>query len=121
MSYTIRVSLPNYNALTDSNPDHYALYSDENWILIKEFTRGSVSATTNGQAVSHGLGYVPTVFAFYNDNGIWKEVTGQQFKTLDSSQRYPCIFVSSIGVFFFGIDPSTPTNFKYFICYDQQI
>ena len=44
MGNVIRVALPTYNALTDTNPDHFALYSDQDWVLIKEFTRINIEA-----------------------------------------------------------------------------
>lgn len=71
MSFTMRVSLPGYNALTDSNRDHYALYADEDNILIKEFERGTVSINSPAVGtITHDLGYVPMVNAFiYNGTG----------------------------------------------------
>ena len=65
MSYTIRVSLPTYNALTDSDPDHYALYTNSDWVLIKEKARGSVEIEAYGSAeINHSLGYCPHFYAY---------------------------------------------------------
>jgi hypothetical protein len=68
MSYTIRVSLPGYNALTDTDPDHYALYTDDDWVLIKEKARGSATlGYTESTDVSHSLDYFPFVLAWGED------------------------------------------------------
>ena len=65
MSYTMRVSLAGYNVLSDTDPDHYALVADEDWILIKEKARGTGTlAYTSAQTISHGLDYVPMVFVW---------------------------------------------------------
>ena len=74
MSQTIRVSLPGYNALTDTNIDHYALYADSDNILIKEKTRSStsVSSTTN---IAHSLDYVPFCIVFVEvSSGVWRKI-----------------------------------------------
>lgn len=60
MSKVIRVSLPTYDALTDTNVDHYALYTDQDNILIKEKARGSVNSNYGDRStIAHGLSYVP--------------------------------------------------------------
>lgn len=67
MAQTIRVSLSGYNALTDTNLDHYALYSDSDNILIKEYTRGSISVSAySTSSVAHNLGYVPSHIVLVN-------------------------------------------------------
>jgi hypothetical protein len=71
MTQTIRVALPTYDAQTDTNQDHYALYADQDNVLIKEFTRGSVSITGNGSQVistiTHNLGYIPFFLVYVFD------------------------------------------------------
>lgn len=65
MSLTVRVSLPGYNCLTETDLDNYALFADENNLLIKEQSRGgfSVSAETT-TAIAHNLGYIPYAIVF---------------------------------------------------------
>lgn len=79
-SYTIRVSLAGYNALTDTNPDHFALYTDEDWILIKEYTRGTSTVNYNATGtITHNLGYIPFVSVWYQDEldtNQWNLVSG---------------------------------------------
>jgi hypothetical protein len=71
MAQTIRVSLPGYNALTDNNPDHFALYADQDWVLIKEKVRGNIyfksSDYPSGYPITHSLGYVPFFLVFVKD------------------------------------------------------
>ena len=71
MAQTIRVSLPGYNALTDNNPDRFALYADQDWVLIKEKVRGNIyfksSDYPSGYPITHSLGYVPFFLVFVKD------------------------------------------------------
>jgi hypothetical protein len=76
MAYTIRVSLPGYNALTDTDLDHYALFVDSSvdYTLIKEYTRGSASISptfSTPYPVSHNLGYVPFFLVYVFDGTHW--------------------------------------------------
>ena len=72
MSNVFKVALPGYNAETDTNLDHFALYVDgtTDHILIKEKTRGSV-AVNNGSTVeiNHNLTYVPFALAYATIGG----------------------------------------------------
>lgn len=76
MTNVIKVALSGYNAITDTNPDHFALYVDQvvDYILIKEKAIGSVSvsSTTN---IAHGLGYVPLCLVFAEkSSGVWRKL-----------------------------------------------
>lgn len=120
MGQVIRVSLPGYNALTETNPDHFALYSDEDWVLIKESARGSLSATDAGSpTVYFGFDYIPTILVYYQYGGIWRSLTGHYWDFQSSPLvLLPHIIMVTGGFRLYG-DSSTPTNFKYFICYDN--
>ena len=121
MGQVIRVSLPGYNALTDTDPDHFALYSDEDWVLIKEYTRGSISADSGGEPVSYTLDYISTILIYYQDGGIWKSLTGHYFD-IDTGGLLPHVIIDPVpGTFWLYGSSGTPTNFKYFICYDNQL
>jgi len=66
-----KIALPGYDAQTDTNPDHFSLFVDQevDYVLIKEKERGSKVVANNGsEEISHNLGYVPFVLAFM-DNG----------------------------------------------------
>lgn len=81
-----KVALPGYDATTDTDPNHFALYVDQivDYILIKEKTKAtvSVSSTTN---IAHGLGYVPHCIVFAEISaGVWRKlfsapITGSGF------------------------------------------
>lgn len=119
MSKVIRVSLPTYNALTDTNPDHYALISDEDDILIKEFTRGSVTlAPGESSTINHNLGYIPLVFSYFYtaSNANWRvdsfwNLTAAIGTSLTSTQ----LTFNGLGVGGGNI------TYKYYIFYDQQV
>jgi hypothetical protein len=108
MSNTIRVALPGYNALTDTDPDHFALYGDEDWVLIKEFSRGSGTIGATGHVhITHDLGYVPLVFCFAKTSGdIWTTLNGED---IDVSTTELILYLSE------GI------QYKYYIFYDDQV
>ncbi len=78
MGFTIRVTTPGYDALTDVTPDHYSLLSDSDNILIKEKVRGtiSVAAGSNG-TVAHNLGYIPFVVSNYKEGDNYIKCYGQ--------------------------------------------
>lgn len=76
MAQGIKIVLPGYNAFTDTNPDHFALYVDQavDYILIKEklVATVSVNGTTN---IAHGLGYVPFCLVFAEtSSGVWRKL-----------------------------------------------
>ena len=116
MTQTIRVSLPTYNALTDTNLDHYALYADGDNILIKEKTRGSASiANGASQTIAHCLSYVPLLKVFAEvSSGKWSEVLG------DSADYNTHIELNSTNLIIYNSLGATKT-FKYYILYDQQV
>ena len=67
MGMEMRVSLPGYDCLTDTNLDHYALNSNEDNVLIKEYTRGTATISAGGTLqVPHNLGYIPQYYVYMN-------------------------------------------------------
>lgn len=114
MAKTIRASLSGYNALTDTNPNHYALYVDNNDVLIKEKVRGTKSVGASSSAsVSHGLSYVPLCFVFVqHSSGTYRRVDGNAF---DSSYSFE---VDNTNLTFYN-STSTTKTFYYYIFYDN--
>lgn len=112
MTWTMRASLPGYDALTDGTIDHYSIYADSDNILIKEKSRGSVVLSGRG-TVSHGLGYVPLSYSYFLHNGTATYCTStngfSQFELYLTAADY---IVRAI--------PGTRT-FKYYFFYDQQV
>lgn len=76
MTQVIKIALPGYNASTDTNPDHFALYVDQqtDYILIKEKSYATVSVT-GSRDIAHNLGYIPFCLVFQEiSNGVWRKV-----------------------------------------------
>lgn len=71
---TIRVTLPNFNALSEPQIDNYALYADDDYVLIKEKTRNTISV--NGTVnIAHNLAYVPFCLVFVEvSTGVWRKL-----------------------------------------------
>jgi len=116
MGQTFRVSLPGYDAETDTNPDHFALYADEDWVLIKEKGRG-VKTVPSGPTVliPHNSGYVPLVLA-------WALIGGNRIflsgGTLTGTYNIT-MYVTENNI---GIINSTGSTavINYFVFYDKQ-
>lgn len=122
---TMRVSLPGFDAGTDTNPDHFALYADKNWVLIKEYTRGSASIASGGSiTVIHNLGYVPYFAAYALGNFIingtnttgYIQCSSGGAITVPTYQAY-----SDTGTFNIINNASGSTTFIYYVFYDQQV
>jgi hypothetical protein len=120
MTQTIRVSLPGYNALTDTNLDHFALHADSDNVLIKEFDRGSFDLTvaTNEEIINHGLGYVPffLVYVLDVDTGKWMLVPNAQ--AVGSVPPY-IAFADDDNLHILNF--YSDTSFKYYIFYDNVV
>lgn len=71
---TIRVSLAGYNALTETDRNNYALYADEDNVLLKESARGNLAS---GGSYTHSLGYLPFYLTFGEISaGLYQLATG---------------------------------------------
>ncbi|SRR6266496_3958845 len=115
MSNVFKVALPTYNAETDINPDHFALFVDNSidYILIKEKTRNSqsVNGTVN---ISHNLSYVPYCLVFVEISaGVWRRLfshpldgTGYWYEVNSSN----LVLKNTTGV---------AQTFSYYIFYDN--
>ena len=57
MLQVFKVALPDYNAETDTDPNHFFLFVDQevDYVLIKEKLRGSVTVADSGtENIAHG-------------------------------------------------------------------
>ena len=110
MGRGIKIALDGYDAFTDTNPDHFSLYVDQDeddLTLIKEKTYGVV----NGNAtIAHSLGYVPFCLVFQEISaGNWRKI----FSTpLDGIGGYFTIDATNLKIYGTG-------NFAYHIFYDK--
>lgn len=82
----VRLALPGYNAKTDTDLDHFSVYSDIDNILIKGFKKGAQNindpvypAGYTDLTVAHGLGYIPLFLAFHDQfgDGTWSPINNQ--------------------------------------------
>lgn len=124
MGNVIRVALPGFNCLSDTNLDHFALHSDQDNILIKEFARGSVvvpADNTLHNYVTHNLGYIPFFLAYvYSTDGTPNGWTlAPSFQGILSAPDYAVVADTQYLWFYNQI--GTPQPFKYYIFYDNII
>jgi hypothetical protein len=113
--FKVVLSGHNYNAYTDTNPNHFSLYVDQlvDYVLIKEKPPETVSV--NGTVnIAHGLGYVPFCLVFAEtSSGVWRKLfstpidgVGYSF-SIDSTNL---VLSNTTGI---------AKNFSYHIFYDN--
>jgi hypothetical protein len=121
MGMTMRVSLTGYDALTDTNLDHFALYADQSNVLIKESTRGIINLTAGtSQDITHNLGYIPFFMVFVNDTFNYSATTWLLLG-IGSVYSPPYFCYSNTSKLTIWNNSGNTLNFKYFIFYDQQV
>lgn len=111
MSNVMRLALPGYNALTETDIDNFSLYTDSDNVLIKEHSRGTV----NGQnkEVTHSLNYYPHFYAYGEiSSGRFQIMTGYNLfgdfrAKVDSTKLY---LQNTTG---------SDKDMRYFIFYDN--
>lgn len=119
MRQVIKVALPGYNAETDTDPDHFALYVDPDervdYVLIKEKEKANIAvAGNNNEVITHGLGYVPFALVFVEYTpGAWRKLFSHP---LDSSGYWFEIDSTNLTIY---NTTSTQRQFAYRIFYDQ--
>jgi len=117
MRQVFKIALPEYNAFTDTNPDHFALYVDPDeaidYVLIKEKENETVSV--NGTSnIPHELGYIPFCLVFGEiSNGVWRKLFS---RPIDGTGLYFEIDDTNLIL---SNDTGTPKNFSYHIFYDE--
>jgi len=97
--------------LSDNNPDHFALRSDKDWVLIKEWGRGTktINGGGNSATITHDLGYIP-MYAVYANNQ-W--VHGYN---IYADYR---VYVTTTTLVMINNSASQQT-FRWYLFYDQQ-
>lgn len=114
MTQVVKIALPGYNALTDTDPDHFALYVDQlvDYVLIKEKTRDTISVTTS-ETIAHNLGYVPMCLVFAEvSSGVWRRLYSQ-----DIGSFTPHYTIDSTNLTL--LNSGGAKQFSYHIFYDN--
>jgi len=119
MAKVFRAALPGYNALTDTDQDHFSLYTDQDNILIKEKARGSVSLDSGEtETVAHGLAYVPFVLVY----GKQTTISVTNWFLCGTKDEFLVHFaVNSTNLLITKIGNGCAGQAKYYIFYDQQV
>ena len=117
MGQVIKVALSGYDAFTDTDPNHFSLYVDNDdsndYILIKEKTTDTIAVdgTTN---IAHNLAYIPFCLVFAEvSSGVWRKLYSHP---IDSSGYW--FEVNSTNLVLKN-DTGTPKDFQYHIFYDN--
>lgn len=121
MSKVFKVSLPNpdggfYNALTDTNPDHFSIYvdGDTDHILIKEKVSDVVAVNSVNFKIPHGLGYVPLCYVYAEvSTGVWRQLFS---RALDGTSLWYTINDTYLTL---NNDTGVGKKFLYRIFYDN--
>ena len=117
MSKVFKIALEGYDAYTDTDPDHFSLYVDQetDYVLIKEKTRGSETvAGSSSTNIAHGLSYVPFVIVFAEiSSGKWIQARGDSSEDLSIELDTTNLKLTN--------RTGTAKVFKYYIFYDQQV
>ena len=118
MPQVAKIALPGNNALTETDPDKFALYVDQlvDYVLIKEKASATVNVPNGTTLISHGLDYVPFCL-------VWAEITSGTWRKLFSTP----IFSGGTDAWFevdstnLELHNSTASamNFSYHIFYDN--
>lgn len=109
-----KVALPGYNAFTDTDPNHFALYVDQqvDYILIKEKLVGTISVTAT-ESIAHGLGYVPFCLVFVEISaGVWRKVFS---RNIDGAAPYFYVNTTNLVL----VNSGGAKSFAYHIFYDN--
>lgn len=114
MPWTMRVSLPGYNALTDGTIDHYSVYADNDNILIKEEARGTITLSNNSfGTITHNLGYVPYAQCYMKNGNNFENIAGGDL--YNDAQKF---YVGTNSLVVANFTGGTKT-FYYYIFYDN--
>jgi hypothetical protein len=117
MTGIIRVGLPDVDVLTETDPDKFALISDEDNVLIKEFLHGykNIQPSSN-YSIDHNLGYIPMAFVYGRESsGVWSLIVS------NAADAYSYITLSTTQLTITNGRGDRAVAFIYYIFYDQMI
>lgn len=114
MANGIKVALPGYDAFSDQDPNHFALFVDNavDYVLIKQKVVGTVSVTTT-TTIAHNLGYIPFCLVFVEiSSGVWRKVFS---RAIDGATPYFHVNITNLIL----ENSGGAKNFLYYIFYDK--
>ena len=123
----IRIPLPGYNGDTDTNPDHFSVYADQDNVLIKRFGTGSANLVDpSGSSyytpliVNHNLQYIPLFLAYANTakSEIWT-LMNNQWNPFELPAYIAGIDVNNLNIWNDGGNTFGSLNVAYDIFYDD--
>lgn len=116
MANVIRVALPSINALTETDPSKFSLYSDSDNVLIKEFARGAGSVDLSSSiTISHNLGYIPFFL-------VYVEIDTDRFRLLNAQSPIGggwTAYATINSLVITNNFSSTHKEYQYYIFYDN--
>lgn len=119
MAYTMRVTVPGADVLTETDPNKFALRTDDAAALIKEKARGSVTlANATTSTIAHGLGYIPMVLVWGEDQG-GNLIYGADNPGFDTHINSWRVELDATNLLVSQLVDANNRTFKYFIFYDQ--
>ncbi len=120
MAYTIRVSLPTYNALTETDPNKFALITSEtqNYTIAKinNSFSGSISIPyLEYRDINHNLGYIPFTLVFFT------ATTTKYAKIYGYRYSWGWFTLTNSRLRIYNWSYRDPATFVYYIFYDQTV
>lgn len=119
MGRGIKIALPGYDAFQDTDPNHFALYVDQDepldYVLIKEKAVGTVSINgSSSQNIAHNLGYVPMCLVFAEiSTGVWRRLFS---RAIDGYGPYFTVDATNLTLY---NDSGSAKQFSYHIFLDN--
>lgn len=123
MTNVIRVALPGYDALTDTNLDHFSLYSDVDNVLIKRLLFGTATIADGSPTIltiPHNLGYIPFFLVYFDSasNGNWS-ILNNQYGIATVPEAIAAADTTNLYIYNFGGHASGNLPVAYEIFYDN--
>lgn len=118
-----RVALPGYNALSDTNLDHFSLYADVDNVLIKRKLSGTATIADGSPTtltIPHNLGYIPFFMVYYFDEltSEWV-ILNNQYNNFSIPQQVCACDTTNLKILNYGGHGSGHLQVAYEIFYDN--
>jgi len=123
MTEVTRIALLGYNPKTDTNLDHYSLFTDEDNVLIKRLLTDTATITDGNPTiltVDHDLNYIPLCLSYYYDEAydVWA-LLNNKYNPFSVPPVLGAIDTSSLYIHNYGGNASGHLHVAYDIFYDN--